>query len=370
MKNFIYVLFGLLFLLSCASVSKYKIYGNDKGFPNGYKVYLCMVQGEEEPPVLLNSTVIADGSFTLAGNVDAPHGAVILVCDSTHIDESTFELLSEEGQPFVCNLFLEPGEIHITPYNKAKNQSAVASGTPLNDLYNKFEVDCDSVKNSAVNDPYTLFAFVAPFIKANVANPVGTTVFECYHWSMPQEMKLELLDSLQVYYGDKYAGLRAETVELLELQNKRAEQRETVQSGNKYKDITEKDIAGKNVSLGETVDAKKNNYVLLDFWATYCAPCIMEIPILLDAYKEYANKGLEIYSVSLDSDVDASTWRSMLEEKNMPWINVRADENSDVRDKYGIYGIPANFLIDCATGEIIAVNLRGDELLQKMSQLF
>ena len=54
----------------------------------------------------------------------------------------------------------------------------------------------------------------------------------------------------------------------------------------------------------------------------------------------------------------------------MRWVNVRAAEGSDVRDKYGIYGIPANFLIDCATGEIVAVGLRGEALKNKLKELF
>lgn len=368
MKNFIYAVFCVLLPVSCTSTKNYTISGKDNGFSDGCKVYLCKVRGDDEPPLLLNSAVIAGNSFVLTGKVETPHDACLLVCNPAHIDEATFELLSDEGEPFACDLFLEPGEIHVTSYNKEEKQPSVASGTPLNDMYNEFDSDCDSISSIAKNDPEKLFAFVAPFIKANAANPVGAKVFDRFHWSMPKEMKLELLDSLQVYYGDKYAELKAETIEILEHQRRRAEQGKSVQPGNLYKDVVEKDAVGTPVSLQEIVDDNKGGYLLLEFWATWCTPCIREVPYLLDAYKEYADKGFKIYSVSLDTDEAA--WCKFVEERNLQWINVRAAGESDVRDKYGIFGIPANFLINCTTGEIIDVNLGGDALLQRLSRLF
>ena len=108
--------------------------------------------------------------------------------------------------------------------------------------------------------------------------------------------------------------------------------------------------------------------MLLEFWATWCMPCMGEVPYIVDAYNEYKGKGFEVFSVSIDED--AASWVSVVKEKGMRWVNVRAAEGSDVCDKYGIYGIPANFLIDCATGEIVAVGLRGEALKNKLKELF
>lgn len=63
-------------------------------------------------------------------------------------------------------------------------------------------------------------------------------------------------------------------------------------------------------------------------------------------------------------------WASVVKGKGIKWINVRAASDSNVKDEYGIYGIPANFLIDCATGKIVASGLRGNALKEKLTELF
>ena len=88
---------------------------------------------------------------------------------------------------------------------------------------------------------------------------------------------------------------------------------------------------------------------------------------MCDAYNNYKGKGFEIYSVSIDGD--AAAWSSVVGEKGLRWVNVRAADSRDVRDKYGLYGVPSNFLIDCATGEIVATDMRGDALSQKLAEL-
>ena len=364
MKNFLFML-SLLLLAACADDRQYVISGSGKGFTDGYKAYL--VQQQNDAVSLLASAVVKNSSFEIKGIAEKPCDAIIAVCDSTHIDEQTMELLSEEGRPFSLDIFVEPGHISVTPYDWENNISAKASGTPLNDLYNKFGADVDSVKRNIGDDPDTMFSFIVPFILENVGNPVGVTVFDCWHWSMPKEMKLQILDSLETRYGDKYAELSAETCAELQHQQMRDKQRDLVQPGCKYKDVEETAADGKTVSLKSIVEKPKNRYVLLEFWATWCVPCMGELPYMRDAYNKYNGMGFEIYSVSIDDD--AAAWSSVVSEKGLRWVNVRAAKESDVRDKYGLYGVPANFLIDCATGEIVATGLRGEALSEKLAEL-
>ena len=364
MKNFVFIL-SLLLLAACTDDRQYVISGSGKGFSDGYKVYL--LQQQNDAVSLLASAVVNNSSFEIKGVAERPYAALIAVCDSTHIDEQTMELLSEEGRPFSLSLFVEPGHIAVVPYDWENELPAKASGTPLNDLYNKFEADVDSVKENIGDDPDTMFSFIVPFILENVGNPVGATVFDCWHWSMPKDKKLEILDSLEVRYGDRYAELSAETRAELQHQQMRDKQRASVQPGCKYKDVEEKAADGKAVSLKSVVENPKNRYVMLEFWATWCAPCMGELPYMCDAYNNYKGKGFGIYSVSMDDD--AAAWSSVVSEKGLRWVNVRAAKGSDVRDKYGLHGIPANFLIDCATGEIVATGLRGEALSQRLAEL-
>lgn len=105
------------------------------------------------------------------------------------------------------------------------------------------------------------------------------------------------------------------------------------------------------VRLSAVVDNPANRYVVLDFWATWCLPCVKFIPMLKEVYAKYHDKGLEIYSISQDSK--ALEWKSYVAEKGMRWINVLAGSGSKVYKDYGIEFIPRVFLIDCQTGEIL-----------------
>lgn len=365
MNKILLSLLALFLLAACSDKQRYVISGNGEGFTEGYKVYL--LQQSDDGVQLVSTAVIKNNAFEIKGKAENPYDAIMAVCDSTHVDEQTMKLLSKDGRLFSLHLFVEPGNITVIPYDRENGLTAKAVGTPLNELCNKFEADVDSVKNKIGDDPDTMFGFIVPFIKKNISNLVGVTVFERWHWSMPTDMKMEILDSLELLYGDKYAVLSVETREKLQYDRLRDEQRKSVQTGCKYKDIEEKNADGKFVSLKSVVENPQNRYVLLDFWATWCRPCMAEVPNLLGLYKKYKDKGFEIYAVSVDDSAD--DWASAVKGKGMQWVNVLLDQGGDTPSKYGLSGAGANFLIDCATGDILAAGLYGDALAEKLSSL-
>ena len=107
---------------------------------------------------------------------------------------------------------------------------------------------------------------------------------------------------------------------------------------------------GKKVSLTSVVDNPANRYVILDFWATWCGPCVKSIPTLKEIYAKYHGKGLEIFSVSLDTKADA--WKSFVAKNGMNWVNVMVSGRKDFAD-YKVEFIPTVLLIDGKTGEIL-----------------
>lgn len=114
----------------------------------------------------------------------------------------------------------------------------------------------------------------------------------------------------------------------------------------------------------------RGQYVLLDFWAAWCAPCRHENPYLVDVYEKYKSKGFTIYQVSLDRTKEA--WlKGIQDDKIGKWHHVSdlLFWNSSVVPLYQIEGIPANFLLD-KEGKIIAQNLRGEALGAKLQELF
>ena len=111
----------------------------------------------------------------------------------------------------------------------------------------------------------------------------------------------------------------------------------------------------------------RGKIVLIDFWATWCGPCRKEFPFLQQAYSTYQSKGFEIFSISLDKDVN--TWKNGIEQYQLPWNHVLESQNGDASKTYDVTGIPKTLLID-KEGKIIAVDLRGEALLAKLNEVF
>ena len=114
----------------------------------------------------------------------------------------------------------------------------------------------------------------------------------------------------------------------------------------------------------------RGQYVLLDFWASWCHPCRLENPNVVAAYKKYNSKGFTVYGVSLDTD--PAKWKAAIQQDGLIWTNhvsqLKAWQ-SDVVKQFGFTGIPHSLLID-KKGKVIGVDLRGPALDQKLKEVF
>ena len=132
---------------------------------------------------------------------------------------------------------------------------------------------------------------------------------------------------------------------------------------SKFVDLGLPGPQGQTVWVGDYVG--QNKLVLIDFWASWCGPCIRELPNVVKAYERFHDKGLEIVGVSLDKD--KASWLAAIEQTGQKWPQMSDLKGWDCAGAqiYGIQSIPANVLID-SHGKIVARDLRGDALLEEI----
>lgn len=136
--------------------------------------------------------------------------------------------------------------------------------------------------------------------------------------------------------------------------------------GDEAPDIVLPNPGDEKVSL----HSLRGKVVLLDFWASWCAPCRLESSALVKAHKDFSTKGFEIYQVSLDKTKKA--WVDAIQKDGLYWKNHVSDLkfwNSEAAKQYGIQAIPANYLLD-KNGIVIAKNLKGEDLYRELEKLF
>ncbi|WP_288319046.1 peroxiredoxin family protein [Xylanibacter caecicola] len=141
---------------------------------------------------------------------------------------------------------------------------------------------------------------------------------------------------------------------------------QTEEASTSIPDFRMNDIDGNEVSALE--EAAKHKITVIDFWASWCGPCLREMPEVVGMYNKYKDKGLGIIGVSLDKD--ATSWKEAVKRMDMKWVQVSDLQGWDnaAAQMFGVQSIPFTVIID-REGKLIDAGLRGSELEQRVGEI-
>ena len=137
--------------------------------------------------------------------------------------------------------------------------------------------------------------------------------------------------------------------------------------GETILDFTGETLNGEKVQMADLRSGSR--YLLVEFWASWCGPCRMEIPHMKQAYARFRDKGFEIVSFTVDDERE--DWEEASAEEDLPWTDIGMGFETEAARTYNVRssGVPANYLVESRTGEIVAKDLRQHKLDEKLEEL-
>ena len=357
---------SLTLLISCTKDSSpkegYLISGSLTGISDGY-AYLQ--QPSPEGLITLDSVEISDGKYNFEGSVDMPQVYYLKINNSNYyitffLENSSINITSHIDSLYkskitgsVCQLELDEFQEKILPYkNKLKE---------LYKAYYKAEKSNDEELMASIDTEYEQVHSeqIMKMKDYAVTNPTSVVASYISARYLSNELDYSSLDSIYQTFkvnleNDRYLKKLEERLEILE----------KVAIGKPAVDIIQNDTSHVTVALSSL----KGKNVLIEFWASWCTTCKSENRRLKKIYKNYQNKGFEVFAVSLDNDF--TQWTEAVNASELPWINVSDLKGwqSETRKLYGVIKTPHNLLLN-KDGIIIAKDLYGEELEKHLDRL-
>lgn len=365
--------------LTAKAQQQYEIEGTVHPVPKNLTLHLY--HQDRIRGTLHDSCAVVNGRFTFKGEAAGTQMAYVAVIK----DGETLNGYMEQHQSmpkYQIGVYLEAGHIQLS-LNDTDQQSVIVKGTPANDVMqgirptiwkytNKeaatsealVKAGTDSVKRSALEAAYLQLEkdkslAIGEYIKAHPSSIVSVDLLK--RW-IDAATDLALARQLYGYLSDSLKNTNGAKMYLGRIQ-----QIARVDVDSLAPDFELRDTAGVLHKLNEY----KGKYVLIDFWASWCVPCMHEMPHVVKAYDAFRNKNFEIIGVSLDGgQPDSQTrWLNAVHKAGMSWPQWSdlGGWGSAPAKLYMVSSIPANFLLD-PQGKIIAKNLRGQDLMDTLSK--
>lgn len=381
MKKIVFLIALSLSILSCSKVKKgeFLISGEAKGLPNGKMVFL-KTQNDVGLVLNVDSAKVQDGKFELKGKVKEPSMFALYVKDI------------QQPVPFI----MESGEI-VVKIDKDSIWKSKISGTDSNDSFQEFNDKTNAINKRLVDyqnkniqklmeaqqkkDNITIESLKSGYVK--IQKEVDDYMNQYPDENPNSYISLLLVERLFNSQDFKFEKVK-KTFENLneELRNTTkgkaiSEKLKTIEKNMKnpaaVKNLNSLKLApefsakspnGTTISLKESM----GKVTIIDFWASWCGPCRKENPNVVALYNEFHSKGLNIIGVSLDDE--ATKWKDAIAKDKLTWNQVSNLKGfqDPIAIQYDIQQIPTTFVLD-SNGNIVAKDLRGDELKAKVQEL-
>lgn len=369
MKKLLFAFLLIPFLSNAQN--KFSLKGDIESLKGDKKIYLIHIDGNAEK---LDSAKTINGKFEFNIDLNSPSIAILL------LDHSGNDLNTKEGPKDIYRFFIEPGKATLNAKDSIFN--ATVKGLAIADDYEKLTKSTNKIADALValskefanlsdkekskeglvkgfQDRYLAYleerkAIITDFIIENPKSYVSL-------YSLNADLAAENMNVEQVEraYNALSPELKESPISNAISQKLLIERKTGI--GAQAMEFEEQTAEGIAIKLSSF----KGQYVLVDFWASWCGPCRQENPTVVKAYETYKNKNFTVLGVSIDADKDK--WVSAVKQDGLVWTQL-LDRSQNIARAYDISSIPRNFLLD-PNGKIIAKNLRGVALLDKLKEV-